>query len=112
MKSNLIAQVVQIAPQSDFSDLEGFQVSNIINWAVTAILIVAGLIFFFMLIIGGLQWILSGGDKAKTENARNRITSALIGLVIVFSAWAIAALITTVFGVNILNFTIPTIAGS
>jgi hypothetical protein len=62
-----------------------------------------------MLLLGGMQWILSGGDKASTESARGKITAALIGLVIIFSAWAIATLINSIFGVNILNLTIPKI---
>lgn len=87
-----------------------FTVPGIIQWAVTLIVVVAGLIFFFMLIIGGLRWVLSGGDKAQTEAARSQITAALIGLVIIFSAWAIANLVQTVFGVSILNVTIPSIS--
>lgn len=87
-----------------------FEFGQLVAWAVTAILVVAGLIFFFMLIIGGLKWILSGGDKAATESARGQITAALIGLVIVFSAWAIAQLISAVFGVNILDVAIPGIS--
>jgi len=66
-------------------------------------------LFFFMLVIGGIQWIMSGGDKAKTEEARNRITAALIGLIIVFAAWLIIILVQNVFGVSLLNFTIPNI---
>lgn len=95
------------APGSTFNSVGGFTVGSIVQWAITIVLVVAGLIFFFMLIIGGLKWILSGGDKASTEAARSQITAALIGLVIVFSAWAIAQLINSVFGVNILDFTIP-----
>jgi cbb3-type cytochrome oxidase subunit 3 len=91
-------------------NIDQFTLSGILSWAVSAIIIVAGLIFFFMLIIGGLRWILSGGDKAATEAARGQITAALIGLVIVFSAWAIAQLIQAVFGVEILNLTIPGIS--
>jgi hypothetical protein len=86
-----------------------FSLTEIISWAVTVILVVAGLIFFFMLVVGGLRWILSGGDKAATESARGQITAALIGLVIVFSAWAIATLITTIFGINIIALEIPKI---
>lgn len=77
---------------------------------MTALLIIAGLVFFFMLVIGGLRWITSGGDKSATEGARNQITAALIGLVIVFSAWAIAQLLANVFGINIFSFTLPTIS--
>lgn len=82
-------------------------VGGLISGAITLLLGIAGLIFFFMLIIGGLKWILSGGDKAQTESARSQITAALIGLVIVFSAWAIASLLNSLFGINIFNFTLP-----
>jgi hypothetical protein len=97
-------------PTGGITTISEFNVSQIISWAVTAILVVAGLIFFFMLIIGGLRYILSGGDKTATESARGQITAALIGLVIVFSAWAIASLLQAVFGFSILNLEIPGIA--
>jgi hypothetical protein len=102
---------VNISGNEAVGNISTFSVGGIISWAITIILVFAGLIFFFMLLIGGIQWITSGGDKVKTENARNRITAALIGLVIVFSAWAIAQLLNTIFGVNIFDFEIPTITG-
>ena len=52
---------------------------------------------------------MSGGDKANTEAARNQITAALVGLVIVFAAWAILTLVDTFFGTAILSgLEIPT----
>lgn len=84
---------------------------QLISWAVTAVLVVAGLIFFFMLLLGGVKWIMSGGDKAGTESARNQITAALIGLIIVFSAWAIARLLQTVFNINILQLDFGSVGG-
>lgn len=74
---------------------------------IILILIAAALVFFFMLIIGGIQWMLSGGDKAATEAARGRITAALIGLVVVFAAWAIAKLIETFLGIEFLGKELP-----
>lgn len=88
-----------------FTDI-GTLITNIIY----LIFVIAALIFFFMLVIGGVQWMLSGGDKAATEAARGRITAALIGLVIVFAAWAITLLIEKFLGINILTgggITIP-----
>jgi hypothetical protein len=102
--STVLAQSVAIPQPEGLTD---FTVPGLIQFAVGAILVVAGLIFFFMLIIGGLRWILSGGDKAATESARSQITAALIGLVIVFSAWAIATFMTSIFGVDILNLSLP-----
>jgi hypothetical protein len=69
---------------------------------------VVALVFFFILILGGLKWITSGGDEKAVGAARAQITNALIGLAIIFAAWAIINLIGTIFGVNILKLTIPT----
>lgn len=102
---------INISPTGEATNLN-FSVSELLSWLITAIILIAGLIFFFMLIIGGLRWILSGGDKAATESARGQITAALIGLIIVFSAWAIAQLISGVFQVNILNLDFGTIGGA
>jgi hypothetical protein len=85
---------------------------GIVSGLISFVMIIAALVFFFMLVMGGIQWMLSGGDKAGAEAARNKITAALIGLVIVFSAWAIVQLVNAVFGVNILNLTLPTFLNS
>jgi hypothetical protein len=65
-----------------------------------------------MLIVGAIQWISSGGDKQGVETARGKVTSALIGLVILLAVFAILQLINTFFNVQILNLTIPTLNGS
>ncbi|KKS78250.1 MAG: hypothetical protein UV74_C0001G0097 [Candidatus Woesebacteria bacterium GW2011_GWB1_43_14] len=103
------ADIIELTPAENIGNLGGITVSSIVQWLITMALVVAGVIFFFMLVIGGIRWMIGGGDKAGTENARNQITAALIGLIIVFSAWAIAMLIQNVFGVNILNLTIPAV---
>jgi len=90
-------------PSGDFASLGTFTVPGIINTGFTWVLIIAAVVFFFMLVVGGIRWILSGGDKTQTEAARNQVTAALVGLVIVFSAWAIVRLIGTFFDVKILE---------
>lgn len=89
--------------------LTDFTIPDLVIGIVRLLFVAASVIFFIWLLIGGIQWILSGGDKQKTEAARNQITSALVGLVIVFSAWAIAQLLKTLFGIDILNLTISPI---
>lgn len=67
-------------------------------------LFIAGFIlFFFMLVIGGVQWITSGGDKVAVQNARGRILHALIGISLLLSVFAIITLIEMVFQVSILE---------
>lgn len=109
LAQNQAPQVINVSPadNSQFINFDNFTIGGIISTAITMILIVAGVVFLFMLIVGGIRWIMSGGDKAQAEGARNQITAALIGLVIVFAAYAIATLIGSIFGIDILNFTTP-----
>lgn len=97
--------VINLVPpaNSGFTNLPNITFSGIVRGFIGIVLVLAAIIFFFILVIGGIRWITSGGDKAQTEAARNQITAALIGLVIVFAAWAIIQLIQVFFGVNILG---------
>lgn len=99
---------LQLSPTGDFAKLGTLTVPSIVSGFIRLALVVAALVFFFILVIGGIRWIASGGDKANTEAARSQITAALVGLVIVFAAWAILALIRTFFGVDIFSLTLPT----
>ena len=84
---------------------------QLISALVGTLLIVAALLAFFYLIMGGIQWITSGGDKAGMEAARNKITHAIVGLIIVGAAWAVMILVQNFLGVTIiggtLNFPTP-----
>lgn len=76
---------------------------NLISLLITLFLIAGSIVFLFLILLGGIQWMTSGGDKAGVEAARNRITHALIGLLILFSAWAIILLIENFLGIKILG---------
>lgn len=107
----LAADTINLKPSetSQFYNLGQLTIPALISALIRLTVVVAAIVFFFILVIGGIQWIASGGDKAQTEAARNRITAALVGLVIVFAAWAIVALIKTFFNVDIFSLTIPTV---
>lgn len=88
-------------------------ISQMLSTVVTLILVVGSIAFFLMLLVGGFQWITSGGDKASVEAARNRLTQALVGLVILFAVFAIIAVVEAIFGINILSIDIaPLIIGN
>ena len=101
------ADQIQLKPKGEFSPLGDLSIGGIVSGAIRLVLVVAALVFFFILVVGGIRWIASGGDKAQTENARNQITAALVGLVIVFAAWAIVQLINVFFGIDIFQLTLP-----
>ncbi len=78
-------------------------IGSLISALVGALLVVAALMAFFFLILGGIQWITSGGDKTGMEAARNKITHAIVGLVIVGAAWAIMLLIQNFLGITVIG---------
>ena len=82
------------------------EISAIVSGAIQLILIVAGLIAFVYLLLGGIKWITSGGDSAAVETARNQIIQALIGLIVVFAAWGLIVLVEQMIGVC-LGFNCP-----
>ncbi|MDO4742284.1 MAG: pilin [Candidatus Saccharibacteria bacterium] len=53
------------------------------------VLYIVGAIAVIMLIIGGIKYVVSGGDSKKVTDAKNTILYAIIGLLICFFAFAI-----------------------
>lgn len=81
-----------------FSDIcEGMSI--VTDWIIG---IAAG-IALILLVMGGVQYMTSGGDKVAVENSRGRITAAVVGLVIVFGAWLV---INTILGIIATSTTI------
>lgn len=79
-------------------------ISNIpalIGWGIQILFLVAGLVAFVYLLLGGIKWITSGGDKAAVEGARNQIIQALIGLIVVFAAWGLIVLVEKLTGIGL-----------
>lgn len=57
--------------------------------AVTDIMLfLIGAISVIMLIVGGIQYVMSGGEQAKVTGAKNTILYAIIGIVVAFLAYA------------------------
>jgi hypothetical protein len=64
-------------------------IGGLIEFILRLVLAIGALLVFGYLILGGIEWITSGGDKGKTEGARNKITSAVIGLIVLAASYAI-----------------------
>ena len=79
------------------------EIGNVISAVVGILLLVSAILAFLYLILGGIQWITSGGDKSAMETARNKITSAIVGLIIVAASWAVMLLIGQFIGFDILK---------
>lgn len=81
-------------------------IPQLMSWAIQLLFVIAGLVAFVYLLLGGIKWITSGGDKAAVEGARGQIIQALIGLVVVFAAWGMIVLVEKLLGIG-LGFSSP-----
>ncbi|MFH0749889.1 MAG: hypothetical protein V1917_03170 [Candidatus Gottesmanbacteria bacterium] len=72
--------------------------TNAISAIIGLLTIVAAIWFLIQVTMGGISWITAAGDKAKLTEARDKISNAFIGLVVVVAGWAILALAGQFFG--------------
>lgn len=83
----------------------GLLISNVVGG-----LFIAGfLLSFVFFIMGGFTWITAGGDKTKLEKARDELTNAIIGLIVVAAAFALSSLVANFFGLQFTSLTLPAI---
>ena len=67
---------------------------------VGLLLIISTIWAFMQLLLGAFNWISSGGDKGKIEAAQQKILHAIIGLMLVFAAWAIFLILLRFLGIS------------
>jgi hypothetical protein len=111
MKQGLLAQAIPLGKLNEGPGLGPFgnidlsnplvQVAKVISLIIGFITIVAGIFFMIQLMIGGIEWISSTGDKTKLQKAQDRITNAILGLIVVAAAYAITGLVGTLLGLDI-----------
>lgn len=68
-------------------------------------ILIAGILSVLMIIFGGFQWAMSGGNSSTIENAKKRIGGAVIGLAIAVLSYTILYIINP----NLVNLRLPEI---
>src|SRR5680860_1150612 len=87
------AQDFGIEPVNDVVNLASGDPRTIVGRIINIALSFLGLIVLSLMIYAGFLWMTSGGDEEKVRKAKDILQSAVIGLVITLSAWAIATFI-------------------
>ncbi|MFA6322211.1 MAG: TrbC/VirB2 family protein [Candidatus Buchananbacteria bacterium] len=64
-------------------------VMNIVN----VLLGFLGILAIIIILWGGFRWMTSGGNEEKVGEAKKVITAGIIGLIIIFTAYAIATFV-------------------
>jgi TRAP-type C4-dicarboxylate transport system permease small subunit len=75
---------------------------------IAALLQLAGIALFIALVVGGYNYLMSGGNPKQMEQAKNTLTYAIIGVVLIVAAYLIILILGNIVGVGNLNkFEIP-----
>ncbi len=77
----------------------GLWLSNLLKVAMT----LGAVVCLAFIILGAVQWITSGGDKSKIEEARNKITNAVIGLIVLAATMALFNLVASFLGIDVIR---------
>jgi len=93
-------EIFKITGPEKFKDIS---LGELITQLLPLIFVLAGLTLFIFLIIGGFGLLTSAGNPDKMKTAQGKITSAIIGFVIIFISYWLMRILEIVFGISILG---------
>lgn len=79
--------------------IEGYDPVDLVKEAIAWAIIAAGILCIVFIFVGGISFILSGGQDEKIKQAVSTIRYAIIGLVIVILSITLVNLVTFIFNV-------------
>lgn len=72
-----------------YADYSSGTFDQVIGTIITAFLSLLGIIFLILILYGGYTWMTAAGDEQKLGKAKDTITRAIIGLILVAGSFAI-----------------------
>lgn len=100
------ATIVNPAINSSLQNLTGLAIYLAIFWRTAYI--VSGILLLLYLVVGGITWLTSAGDKESLERAKKTMTNAVIGISILAVSFPVIKIVEVVLGVDILTPLWPT----
>ena len=88
---------------ANFNFAGNSSLGDIVSALLPYVFVLAGLTLFIFLIIGGFGLLTSGGSPEKMKASQGKITSAVIGFVIIFISYWLMRILEIVFGISILG---------
>ncbi len=74
--------------------------SGVFSEITNVLLFVIGAVAVIMIVIGGLRYVISGGDAKQVQAAKNTILYALVGVIIAILAYAVVNFVSNTFITN------------
>lgn len=101
MMHDVFAQEIKVNGMSITGPLVGYAtIGDIINNVVPFIMTMAGIILFFVLMWGGVDYVTSQGQPEKLKTANAKITAGVIGFVLLVLSFLITRVLAYIFGVG------------
>lgn len=72
-------------------------IPTILGYVVSIVLALVGVYFFLLILYAGIIWMTAAGSSEKVTQSKNKMISAVIGLVIVLSAYTITRFVFDIF---------------
>jgi cytochrome bd-type quinol oxidase subunit 2 len=74
-----------------------------ISSLIGALTLIAGLMFIFYFVMGGLNWITAGGEQGKIQKARDQMVQGVIGMIVVVISYGLIGLVARFVGLDLLH---------
>ncbi len=101
MISKVFGQNLGIGHQDLKGPLVGIdKLSDVVNVILTFIFPFGAIILFFVLVWGGYDFLISRGNPEKVKEAQAKITTGIIGFVLLVTSYIIVKLIGVIFGLG------------
>jgi hypothetical protein len=88
--SRILDRMQNIAQQGGYNtNTTDASIPRIVGLIINALLSITGLIFIFLTVFAGFNWMTSEGNEEKVKKAKDTLKSSVIGLILTLSAWTI-----------------------
>ena len=92
------------ASRSIVEAAENYEILEIINRGLAYAIIIAGFLSVVFIFVGGISFILSGGQEDKIKSAVSTIRYAIIGLIVTILATVIIGTVGKALGLDIIRY--------
>jgi hypothetical protein len=79
----------------------GGNLGDIISTLLPYLFTLAGFLLLLYLIYGGFELMISTGDPKKIQEAKGKITNALVGFIIIFAAYWLVQIVSGILGIEV-----------
>lgn len=83
---------------------DSFSLAQLANFAIALAIIAAAALAVIYIFVGGISFILSGGQEEKIKQAVHTIRYAIIGLIVAIAAVVLVSIIGNLLGFNFLSY--------